>query len=398
MKVLALFSSSIGEIDWILPVLVVLKRDYGAEIVACFHSPQLYAKLGQNPFLAQVLRETAEIQLEPRRHPLQVHAPESFDVLLKDDTGDGFMPQRAAYVEACSRAKNVVFPCSGVIYGLDGDTPAYIRGVESRVARTMGFGAPPVWGRSDLCLCGSANDIPVLATRYAPETIRAVGFPRYDEWWLGRLLDEAQARLGPEREFLAGRAGVLFIIRGPHRLYLAPEDYDQLMRSFCAAVMDTPGTVAIIKPHPRQSVEELVRFLEAYPKDRFRVSEQPIMALASVVPGVVSMFSSGVMDALRVGKPTMEFFLYPRDGRICLEYRAREDGAFESVYCRLGLVETTFRRSRLQAFLAAVAAGVPDAGALEKGRQALRRVAHQDDEASARAAACIAAAAGGKPY
>jgi hypothetical protein len=133
---------------------VVLKRDYGADIVAGFHSPQLYAKLGQNPFLAQTLRETAQICFEPLRHALAGHRPESFDVLLKDDTGDSFTPQRAHYVQACTRAKNVVFPCSGVIYGLAGDPPASISAVETRVAQVMGF-APPDWGEAT-CACAAA--------------------------------------------------------------------------------------------------------------------------------------------------------------------------------------------------------------------------------------------------
>jgi hypothetical protein len=397
MKVLVLFSSSIGEIDWILPALVVLKRDYGADIVAGFHSPQLYAKLGQNPFLAQTLRETAQICFEPLRHALAGHRPESFDVLLKDDTGDSFTPQRAHYVQACTRAKNVVFPCSGVIYGLAGDTPASIRAVEKRVAQAMGF-APPDWGRSDLCLCSSPNDIPVLSLRYAPESIRAVGFPRYDEWWLHQLIEKSQGLLHREHTFLEGRAGVLFVIRGPHPLYLTEQDYAYLMRTFCAAMMDTPGLAALIKPHPRQSEDELTHFLKAYPKDRFMISQQPIMLLSTLSRAVVSMFSSGVMDSLRVGKPTTEFYVYPRDGRICLEYRPRPDGGFESVYCRLGLVETTSRRSQLKRFFMDAAAGTFNAQALKRGQEALRRVAHQDDYASARAAACIAALAAGRPF
>jgi hypothetical protein len=279
MKVLVLFSSSIGEIDWILPALVVLKRDYGADIVAGFHSPQLYAKLGQNPFLAQTLRETAQICFEPLRHALAGHRPESFDVLLKDDTGDSFTPQRAHYVQACTRAKNVVFPCSGVIYGLAGDTPASIRAVEKRVAQVMGF-APPDWGRSDLCLCSSPNDIPVLSLRYAPESIRAVGFPRYDEWWLHQLIEKSQGLLHREHTFLEGRAGVLFVIRGPHPLYLTEQDYAYLMRTFCAAMMTHPDWRSLIKPHPRQSEDELTHFLKAYPKDRFMISQQPIMLLS----------------------------------------------------------------------------------------------------------------------
>ncbi|MFZ5811001.1 MAG: hypothetical protein ACOY4F_03055 [Thermodesulfobacteriota bacterium] len=397
MKVLTLFSTSIGEIDWILPALVVLKRDYGASIVAAFHSPQLYSKLGQNPFLAQTLRDTAQICLEPRRHALAEHAPESFDVLLKDDTGDSFTPQRARYVEACARARNVVFPCSGVIYGLAEDTPESITAIELRVAEVMGF--PPVeWGRCDLCLCGSSHDIPVLSLRYPPESIRAVGFPRYDEWWLRQLLEEGRGRLERERAFLHGRTGVLFVIRGPHPLYLASQDYDYLMRTFCAAAMETPGLAVVIKPHPRQSEEDLTRFLEAYPKDRFMISQQPIMLLATLSQAVVSMFSSGVMDALRVGAPTTEFYVYPRDGRVCLEYRPRPDGGFESVYCRLGLVETMSRRSQLKKFLLDAVAGSFDAQALEKGREALRLVAHRDDHAAARAAACIDALVAGRPF
>jgi len=397
MKVLVLFSSSLGEIDWILPVLVALKRDYGAQIVANFHTPQLYAKLGQNIPLAKILRETAQIFLEPRRHVFTEHKPESFDVVLKDDVGDSFMPQRAPYLEACHRAKQVVFPCSGFIYGLTGDTPNNLKAIEKKVATVMGF-SPITWGKSDLCLCGSVNDFPALSLRYAPKSIRAVGFPRYDMWWVQQLLKVGQKNLQREQNFLADRRSLLFVIRGPHPLFLTPKDYSYLMRSFCEVVQKIPGLAAVIKPHPRQSEEDLVDFLSAFPSDKFLISHQPIMLLSSLVEAVVCMLTSGVLDVLRVGKPTVEFFIYPQEGRECLEFRAREKGGYESIYHQLGLVASISRRSQLKTFIEDIINGTLSVKFLEQNLRALGTVVHQDDLASARAAAHIDAVVAGRPF
>lgn len=339
--ILLIVSTSFGEVDWILPVLVAFKETHPDwQLISLFSHPQLWQNLQQNPILFAEFTKISGLNILPHEIDTLFASkiePEQVKIILKDYNKDEYAPCKSYLADKCPQALLVNFPHSRHIYS-NRDLDAIGNPVE-----------PEDWSRHDLFLLDSENDIPYWSNHVLLEKIRTFGYPVYDSWWIKRLLAAPEFLQSPEARRAKAAGEVFFYIsRGEHSHYLSQEDYEYLLRSLCEEVFARENAFLLIKAHPRQDLQELERLLAPYDRGRWLISGLHLLQLASLADVVISGWSSGILDALAVGKPVIEFWRFGGKDPLC---RKTSEGQFTTIYRELGLAAPANNREELRELL-----------------------------------------------
>jgi tetratricopeptide (TPR) repeat protein len=194
---------------------------------------------------------------------------------------------------------------------------------------------PDDHSRHDFLILSSPNDIPHWSSLADHKKIKTFGYPRYDSWWIKHLIETEEFQQSQEYQTAKKHKPVFFYIsRGPHPHYLSIDNYQYLLSSFMETALAYPDSLIIIKPHPRQNLEELNRLLAPYDQDRWIISGLHLMQLTALADVVISGWSSGILDALALEKPVIELWRFDGRDPSC---RRNKDGVCTSIYRELGL-------------------------------------------------------------
>ena len=300
------------------------------------------------------------------------------DVMLKADDPDNEVTEY--YRKLLPDTPVVVFPSGTAILSRRHDTDEYLKNYFDFIHQRTGWEIRGSQGSHALWLTTSPELEPMARQFSAQEKIRHIGCPRYEKWWMERVKRERQ----PLHEYASGKRKVLFVIRGSHWLYQSTEDYEQLMRDFMMEICRREDSVAVIKPHPRQDRDELIKLLSQYDPGKWLLSDLSLTELTQTADAVVCMFSSGVLDAIAANKPVAEFFRYHNRMPV-MEYRKSTEGRMISIYEELGLVRNLADRHELSAYLDRVLANTEDFQTDSKVMKAFEAVTLRKDSPSRRA-------------
>ncbi len=334
--ILVLFYASIGEVDWLLPVLCKLKEIHPEFAIVALIHPIIQQKLVEASFHFARLQSVAHVLPCSETNPLARIDTNNIVLFLRSDD-----PDVALHRELRNQIHSnieVVFPSGTAIITRRTDDLAEIARYYANSSTDTQIGYQSLRKAHQLWLTTSPELEPMALQFSTPDRIVHAGCTRYDPWWIDESLHDPA--LTNSREMIFSNSAsrrILLITRGPHRLYHKTEDYQFVMRQLADLIATLPDTVTIIKPHPRQDQAELEHWFDAVPKNKWMMSHLSLTQLASLTDGVISMFSSGVMDALAVGVPVVEYYRYPQDGQV-LEFRQLADGRRGSIYEALGLV------------------------------------------------------------
>ena len=425
--ILVLFSSSWGEVDWVLPVLYELKAlqpDW--RIVAAFSSyglltrrannRTLYAELNQvaddivcPPLSAKAMVTKRLRRLLPESGPVRTLArraaglarsirrlsssspqeaggydtsflfpgvvrPEQVRVILKEHNPDNEF--KLAVEGRCPLAKIVIYPAATVI------------NISQEINRPKDLSW---WHRNyikhDLLLLGTQHDAVWWSERISDAKISLVGFPRYDQWWIKRLLKSTELLESQEAKRARAATRVfLFIATGPHRVYLPRDVFEYLVQSVAEVVLSDKRNFLLIRPHPRQDPSLLASQFDKFDSSRWMISSLQVMQLAFLSDFIISVWSSSILDALSVGKPVVEFFQYPRANEEVVICR---DGRLGSPCRFLGLSVPADTKEELAGHIDSYFNDASSGSIWERQRQIFREWRHPDDRASRRAAKAI---------
>ncbi|MHC1791143.1 hypothetical protein [Solidesulfovibrio sp.] len=334
--VVALFERSYGEVDWILPALVRLRAlRPGWRLIAAF-SPawKRFNPIGTNRTLDALLAATVDQRLHvgegERLFPAAGH-PDDVRLIVKDKGEDG--PFRQAVLTACPGAKVICFP----------------HGVGVRVAQN--FNHPRnfnAWGdhavRHDAVLIQTPGEAVYVHRQLRDARLATVGIPTHDPWWIEKLLRAPELSHSPEAAFAASAREVfLFIPRGPERVF-PKAACDYIHQSVIETTLARPGSVLLVKPHPRQDVGALAAYLAPYDPARWRLTSLHPMQLMGLSDLVISTWSGCVLDAAAMDKPCLEFHRYETPtGDIVIDH----DGRMQSTARLLGLAVPVDTREEL---------------------------------------------------
>lgn len=339
--IILIVSTSFGEIDWILPALTNLKERFPEwEVITLFSHKLLYQYLTENRALYTEFCKVSSLYIVPQELDAlfsQQVKPDQVKIILKDYNQDQYAPYKLEVMARCPKALVVSYPHSNHIYSNQTTDPI------------QHCSDPDTYSRHDIFLLNSDNDIPFWSKDVDINKIKTLGYPRYDSWWIDRFL--ASPSLSESMELKATKQAdhvFFFISRGPHSHYLSQQDYEYLVKSTMESVLQYDNSLLLIKPHPRQDISDLRSLLNPYEDNRWLISGLHLFQLASLADVVISGWSSGILDALAVKKPVIEFWRFGGQDPLC---RKTADGHFTTIYEELGLAAPAKTKAELKTLL-----------------------------------------------
>lgn len=361
---LAYFKSRWGEVDGYLPVLHKFKEMHPDwRIIAVIRSEHMANTVDEQAFLYNELKDTVDtlIRLAPKsrstsnqifylkwirkitswyhrkcvrlswRKVFEFLNDEEIKVIIKDHgNDDGFLLHiQSAFPAAI---------CVGAPHG----TGIFIEKPEANFRTQKN-------SKVDLFLAGDEAELPSFKKtmdRTGRTNIQAIGRPRYDRWWIEHLAalpclsssEEQQLAKKSQRVFL-------FATRGPSSTFFPTKSFEYLIKTVAETVLSEPGNLLLIKPHPQQDLEFIKSTMAQYAPESWKISSLQTMQLAHISDFVICMVSSVILDALAVGKPTVEYFQYKEGQHIFLK---DENKKTISAYTHLGLVAPADNKEELE--------------------------------------------------
>lgn len=325
---LLIVATSFGEVDWLLPVLHTFKRKHPEwKIISVFGHETVFQLLMKNTFLsvefekisdANILHTNLENYLTS-----EAISSEQIKIIMKDFNQDSGSPFKYHITNRFPHALVVNFPHSNYVYS------------NAEIDPVVQCGNPNGYSIHDIFLLSSPNDVPYWSSFVDRRKIRALGYPVFDDFWIDMLLRSSDFIESKEVDFAKkAKKAFFFISRHPHPVYLSQEDYQYLVQALMEEVFSIDGSFLLIKLHPRENLALLRQILSPYDKSRYMISDFHLTQLSSIADVVISLWSSGIMNALSVKKPVIEFF---RFGENNPEWRKTAAGKKSSTYRELGL-------------------------------------------------------------
>ena len=370
-------ATSFGEVDWILPALHVFKHfNPEWQIITLFGHKLVFDNLKRNVCLFEEFKQISDLNIVPEELPLLFRQNINRDqvkIILKDYNKDEWAPYKLQLMDACPKALVVSYPHSNHIYS------------NRETDQKKVCSDPEAWGRHDIFLLNSVNDVAHWSAHVDTARMRIRGYPRYDSWWLERILSHPTLYDSQEWRFAQGGRTLFYISRGPHMHYLSKEDYRYLVESLLETVFSYDDLSLLIKPHPRQDLGELYTMLSRFDTSRVMVSGLHLIQLSSLADVVVSGWSSGILDALSVGAPVIEFWRFSGTDPLC---RRKENGTFTTIYRELGLAAAAETKEELDK-LVRLALEAPDDPIWLDQQRAFLRHCKFTDRAAEGVAECL---------
>jgi len=312
MRVLVIINESWGEVDWLLPILFHLKKEWRAKIWVYFTSDTIFAD-GSDYVDLRCMLETVSQQIvtpatlgasdnldsvnEPKianLHRLQEIAGEAVDLIFHECGGENFN----GILDLFPSAQVVAIPHGTFIYKWVGSE---LRG---SYRRSMHFEA---MRRDTVLLVGSELDREYFAALTGLKRIEVVGHPKLNRAWVNKMTQEDwsdhHAGEGPASK---SESEILFL-QYPGRRLSSQAKYADVNRTVFHQGK-RHGLSVIVRRHPRQEPAQLAACIGAWPDSEVRLTKLSILASSRNILLAVCFPTSGCMDAIAAGIPVIEFF------------------------------------------------------------------------------------------
>jgi hypothetical protein len=367
MNILIFINSSWGEIEWILPVCRYIKSNYTKKkVIILFNSLDyndiikdnhlIYKLLLENvdscydfkDFLPSFLRTIYKIvneniykksvfrKLNPVIKKYFFGALKKLvsnliiekiqpDVFLKDTSRDILIRKHLLDLARSKGCREIMYPHSSLIYK---DTPV------TRVRTEY---------NADDILCNTE-----YMTKLFPDSNsiyknkkHVVGIPKYDRWWIEYQQDFYIKNNPIKFNKDSNKNLILFLTRNPHPKFLFDKKTaDEIIREVMDVVTSIENSYVIIKPHPRQDLENLKNLLKKYDKDMWIIDQSQAMYLSIFSDIIICMGgSSVVVDILAIDKFSIEYYKY-------------SDIDYLNEYDKLGFIAFTTNKKELKEIIA----------------------------------------------
>ena len=361
---LAYFKSRWGEVDGYLPIIHKFKEQHPDwKVIAIIASERMSNTIEEQPFLYNELRETVDTLIRLCPEPSDLESCLFYQKWIRKI--------RSKYHRKCAQLswRHIFKYLKGenikLIFKDHGSDNSFLLKVQAMhatkcVATPHGTGIfieqpgsnfrKPKRAQIDLFLAGDSTEIPSFKkTVPSTTTIQAVGRPRYDRWWIEHLAQLPVFRSSEEYKLTRKNKRVfLFATRGPSSSFFPEDVFEYLVKSVAEITLREPNTLLLIKPHPQQDLKFIKSTMAQYDSSSWMISSLQTMQLAQISDFVICMVSSVILDAVAVGKPTVEFFQYVKGKHYFLK---DEDGKTISSYNQLGMVATAEYKDQLETLI-----------------------------------------------
>jgi len=375
--ILSLFERSWGEVDWILPVLFQLKRlkpDWHLIIIFSEewrrYNPVLMSRTLHNE-LVKVADDIVYLEKGSNSIP-GVEQAEQVKIILKDEND---VPFKVAIQNT--------FPLAKIVTHQHGTTEIF--GQKYNHPRNFNEWEKKSF-KHDLALICEQIEAKYFYDITANAKFGVVGFPRYDKWWIKKLLESKELKESMEAKTAALYQRV-FLFNSRWITREAPADViDYITRSVAEIVLSDKRNFLLIKPHPRENISLLPSYFNKYDSNRWMISNLHTTQLAYLSDFVISVWTSVTNDVLSVGKPVVEFyrFIPPNSS-----YEVDKEGRFTSVSRLLGLVVPADNKDEVISHINNYFNPDADHTIWKRQQEAFRNLCPPNDNASYRAARLI---------
>jgi len=302
--ILTLFERSWGEIDWILPVLYKLKhmnsKNFSIIVIFTLEWKSFNPTI-TNSALYFELQQIADeiIYLDKHKNNLYWLQEKQVKCILCDGNST---PSKLAVQKAFPFARNIWFP-HGVFINL--------RQEFNKLRRFNLFDDFTENFKQDLWLVDTELGAKYLFDGYPCSKMNIVGTPRFDQWWIDRLLSNKEFLMSEEAKKAAlAKRVFLFTTTTPLR-ELPFEIFDYVITSVAdLLLLNSKDNYLIIKPHPRQPHEQIMSKLRQFENGQWTISSLHLIQLATLCDIAISVNSGAIIDILATGKPLIEFAQY----------------------------------------------------------------------------------------
>jgi len=365
MNILIFINSSWGEIEWILPVCRYIKSYYPKnKINILFNSIDyndiikdnhlIYKLLSENvdkcydfkDFLPSFLRFIYRFVNEKiykkkvlnKLNPyikyyifgaLKKLVSNSIiekiepDVFLKDTSRDILIRKYLLNLARRKGCREVMYPHSSLLN---------IYTLNPKVKVSTVFNADDI-------LCNTeymTKRFPDSNNTYRNKT-HVVGIPKYDKWWIEYQQDFYKKNNPIKFEKDSNKNTILFLTRNPNPKFLFDKKTaDKIIKEVMDVVISIENSYVIIKPHPRQDLENLKNLLKGYDNNKWVIDQSQAMYLSIFSDVIICMGASSVIvDILATDKFSIEYYKY-------------SDIDYINEYEKLGLVAFTTNAKELK--------------------------------------------------
>jgi len=319
---LVLFERSWGEVDWILPVLYKLKEVRDDFLIYAIFSPH-WKQFNQTSnslltleiLLNQIVDNLHVFQSAEDKLPA-IQNSEQVKIIFNDHGNDTQF--RKNIHKQFDHAAIFTFP----------------HGLTARFAQNINHPRNfNQWEKKilkhDLMLLDNSLEYSYFLRFISDANIAAIGSPRHDSWWIKKILSIGTFLQSKEYSlFQSGKKIFSFFLRPPTvELPLAVFDY--VLKSVADTILNNEQNILLIKPHPRQNNKIIEKYLKIYNSDQYILTELHPLQISYISNFVINVFTTCTLDALRMGKPVVEFHQYIRP---CIYFSTDQYSQFQSIF------------------------------------------------------------------
>lgn len=333
---LFVFHSSVGEINWITPYIDYLYRNQNEySLYSIFIDPKTHTKASQEKHNYNILSNCTTILGRQSLLSFIFKKRKQVMLIFKD-----FWPLKsnslvANILNLCTNSKLVLFPHAYALYDINTKPKVFEK-----------FKATHDSDVYDVLLLNSEYDVPYWSEKIPLEKIKVTGAYGYSDYWMFYIKDTYNEYISKKR----GKSdfNILFSIRGPAQGYLLKEDYYELIDSALKVLLNVQDAHIFIRPHPRQSLEDLNTKLSKYDKTSYTVINDNSFVSSLYCDLAVNFWTSVISDNIAAGIPTIEYYKYNVEND---QWFPNENGEVISFYTHFGMTKAVKNEEELREVL-----------------------------------------------
>ena len=337
MKVLAIISHSLGELDVLFPLFAGLKNDYNLEIELLITVRVIYQKYLKSDFYRSCAKELKcrvtyfrlankfdpefrflkcsrlERMLRKKLYYYFIFLWRTPSFMKRLFWADVYMHEFSNQLKNTRPVywANRVLGKSIFVY-----SHAHSVTLDTRASRKV-----PYANRTTFLLFHKHNRKFMNDLGYA--NCFTIGYPKFWDEWISLVRKYQYSR------FKKQNIAVIYS-RSVHPYYMDMEKYENLIVSSCEVIRKRLGDVPIvIKPHPREDETIIRNVLQREGIFNAEISWEHAAVLAKQAVLTISFWTSAILDSLAMGIPSVEYYIEAE------RFREAEPGG--SAYRKLGI-------------------------------------------------------------
>ena len=317
-----------AEVDWILPVLNKLSKNY--LIYTYFRSQRSYNSLKSNRQLYK-LWEAINYQYHIEKKidnffwKLARISVDSLPCFFRSFFKINFINSKIHNISDIEKKikqnSNILNPRVIMLFSETGIYSGWVEVSKNKINKPLIIHFPPNPNiflkkikkefilSGDLCFIGSKKSIPALSKLINLKKIKVCGVPKFDNWWIKKIISEKvdfNLKKIKNKKIITVAFNSYFEVLKKEEFIKLEDQLHKLMKVLCSF----QNIKIIFKIHPMLNSPHFLKILNMYDKNKWLISKTHLIKLSKISNCLICNARSGAaLDGLSVQIPT--FHLWP---------------------------------------------------------------------------------------